>query len=57
MQRFTGQTYFDGVIRNTFGVPTQQLVQAMRACQRLALEEEAPHMLRRRPGAETNPEA
>ena len=57
VQRFTGQTYFDGVIRNTFGVPTQQLVQAMRACQRVALEEEAPHMLRRRPGAGTNPDA
>ncbi|MDQ2942481.1 MAG: hypothetical protein M3R21_02270 [Candidatus Dormibacteraeota bacterium] len=57
LQRLTGLNYFDGVIRNTFGVPTQQLIQAMRSCQRLALEAEAPHMFGRRPGATTNPEA
>jgi hypothetical protein len=58
VQRFTGLTYFDGVIRNTFGVSTQQLLQTMRTCHRLALEEERPKMLRDRPvdGAITKPE-
>jgi len=58
VRRFTGLTYFDGVIRNTFGVSTQQLLQTMRRCHRLALEEERPKMLRDRPidGAITNPE-
>jgi len=49
MRRFTGLTYFDGIIRNTFGVSTQQLLQAMRTCHRLALEAEAPHMFRKKP--------
>jgi hypothetical protein len=49
VRRFTGLTYFDGVIRNTFGVSTQQLLQTMRMCHRLALEEERPKMLRERP--------
>ena len=48
--RLTGLNYFDGVIRNTFGVPTQQLMQAMRSCQRLALEAEGPPLRRPRPG-------
>jgi hypothetical protein len=58
VRRFTGLTYFDGVIRNTFGVSTQQLLQTMRTCHRLALEEERPKMLRDRPidAAITNPE-
>ena len=58
VRRFTGLTYFDGVIRNTFGVSTQQLLQTMRRCHRLALEEERPKMLRDTPidGAITNPE-
>jgi hypothetical protein len=58
VQRFTGLTYFDGVIRNTFGVSTQQLLQTMRTCHRLALEEERPKVLRDRPidAAITNPE-
>ena len=43
VQRFTGLTYFDGIIRNTFGVSTQQLLQAMRTSHRLALEAEGPH--------------
>jgi hypothetical protein len=47
LQRFTGLTYFDGIIRNTFGVSTQQLLQAMRKCHRLALEAEGPPMLRK----------
>ena len=48
----------DGVIRNTFGVSTQHLLQAMRLCHRLALEAEGPKLLRDRPidGAITNPE-
>ena len=44
--RLTGLNYFDGVIRNTFGVPTQQLMQAMRSSQRLALEAEGPPLRR-----------
>ena len=42
LQRFTGLTYFDGVIRNRFGVSTQELMQAMRSWQRIAVETEAP---------------
>jgi len=58
VQRFTGLTYFDGVIRNTFGVSTQHLLQAMRMCHRLALEAEGPKLLRDRPtdAAGANPE-
>ena len=48
VQRFTGLNYFDGIIRNTFGVSTQQLLQAMRTSHRLALEAESPQMLRKR---------
>jgi len=48
LRRFTGLTYFDGIIRNTFGVSTQQLLQAMRTSHRLALEAEGPPMLRKR---------
>jgi hypothetical protein len=50
MQRLRGLTYFDGVIRNRFGVTTQELMQAMRTCQRLALDEEGPPLRRPRPG-------
>ena len=39
-QRLIGFTYYDGVIRNVFGVPTDQLLRAMRAWQRQALEME-----------------
>ena len=49
VQRLTGQTYFDGVIRNNFGVPTQQLIQSMRSTQHLALEAEGSPLLRRQP--------
>jgi hypothetical protein len=49
MQRLTGLNYFDGVIRNTFGVSTQQLMQAMRTCQRLAMEAEGHTLRGRRP--------
>jgi hypothetical protein len=33
-----GFTYYDGVIRNAFGVPTEQLLRAMKEWQRLALD-------------------
>lgn len=42
LQRWTGLSYFDGMIRNTFGVPTEQLIRAMRDRQRRALEAEGP---------------
>jgi hypothetical protein len=59
VHRFTGLMYFDGLIRNTFGIPTQQLMAAMRTCHRLALEAEGPPLRRPRAGAVppvTNPE-
>ena len=60
LSRLTGMTYFDGVIRNRFGVTTQDLMQAMRTCHRLALEAEAQRLRRPTPGAPpqplTNPE-
>jgi hypothetical protein len=46
LQRFSGLTYFDGVIRNRFGVSTQELMKAMRAWQRVAVESEAPPLRR-----------
>jgi hypothetical protein len=55
MQRLSGFTYYDGVIRNAFGVPTEQLLQAMREWQRLAVEAEAPPMRRPRPGERLQP--
>lgn len=39
-QRLIGFSYYDGVIRNAFGVPTEQLLRAMRDWQRQALEAE-----------------
>jgi hypothetical protein len=48
-QRLSGFNYYDGVIRNQFGVPTDQLLNAMRAWQRQALEAEAPPLRRPRP--------
>jgi hypothetical protein len=58
LSRFTGMTYFDGVIRNRFGVTTQELMQAMRTCHRLALEEEALRLRRPRQNQPlTNPDA
>jgi hypothetical protein len=59
LSRLTGMTYFDGAIRNRFGVTTQDLMLAMRTCHRLALEEERQR-LRRPPQsapATPNPEA
>jgi hypothetical protein len=46
LQRLTGLNYFDGVIRNRFGVTTQELMVAMRAWHRLAIESEAPPLRR-----------
>jgi hypothetical protein len=49
-QRWSGLTYYDGVIHNAFGVPTEQLLNAMRDLHRLAVEAEAPPFRRPRPG-------
>lgn len=50
LQRLRGFGYYDGMIRNAFGVPTEQLLQSMREWQRLALEAEGPPIRRPRPG-------
>ncbi|MEO8744177.1 MAG: hypothetical protein ABI401_02560 [Candidatus Dormibacter sp.] len=50
LQRLSGLNYYDGIIRNVFGVSTEQLLQAMRASQRQALDAEAPPFRRPRPG-------
>ena len=42
LQRWSGLTYYDGMIRNGFGISTDRLVQAMRERQREALETEKP---------------
>jgi hypothetical protein len=55
LSRITGMTYFDGVIRNRFGVTTQDLMQAMRTCHRLALEAEAQRLRRPAQGAPVKP--
>jgi hypothetical protein len=55
LQRFSGMTYYDGVIRNAFGIPTEQLLKAMREWQRLAVEAEAPPLRRPRPGERRQP--
>jgi hypothetical protein len=47
LQRWSGLSYYDGMIRNVFGVTTQQLLQAMRDRQRRALEAEGPPLGRR----------
>ncbi len=56
VQRLSGFTYYDGVIRNAFGLPTEQLLQAMREWQRLAVEAEAPPLRRPRPGERVQPQ-
>jgi hypothetical protein len=60
LSRLTGMTYFDGVIRNRFGVSTQDLMQAMRACHRRAMDEENRRLRRpargEAPQPVTNPE-
>jgi hypothetical protein len=41
-QRWSGLSYYDGIIRNAFGVTTESLLKAMRERQRQALEAEGP---------------
>jgi len=53
LQRIRGFSYYDGAIRNAFGVPTEQLLQAMREWQRLAIDAESPPFRRPRPGEQT----
>ena len=50
LQRLSGFTYYDGVIQNAFGVPTEQLLNAMREWQRRAVDAESPPLRRPRPG-------
>jgi hypothetical protein len=50
LQRIRGLTYYDGTIRNAFGIPTEQLLQAMRDWQRVAVDAESPPFRRPRPG-------
>lgn len=50
LQRMGGLTYYDGSIRNAFGIPTEQLLNAMREWQRRAVDSEAPPLRRPRPG-------
>lgn len=49
LQRLGGLSYYDGMIRNVFGVTTEQLLRGMRDRQRLALEAEGPPLRRPRP--------
>jgi hypothetical protein len=55
LQRLSGLTYYDGVIHNAFGVPTEQLLNAMREWQRRAFDAEAPPIRRPRPGERLEP--
>ena len=54
-QRWSGLAYYDGVIHNAFGVPTEQLLNAMREWHRRAVEAEAPPLRRPRPGERVGP--
>ena len=54
LQRLRGFSYYDGAIRNAFGVPTEQLLQAMREWQRVAVDAESPPFRRPRPGESTS---
>jgi hypothetical protein len=49
-QWLSGFTYYDGVIHNAFGVPTDQLLNTMREWQRRAVDAESPPIRRPRPG-------
>ena len=40
LQRLLGFTYYDGVVRNAFGIPTEQLLRTLKDWQRQALEAE-----------------
>ena len=55
LSRLTGMTYFDGVIRNRFGVSTRDLMHAMRACHRRAMDEEARRLRRPTRGEMSQP--
>jgi hypothetical protein len=55
LQRIRGLTYYDGTIRNAFGVPTEQLLQAMRDWQRVAVAAESPPFRRPHPGEQLGP--
>jgi hypothetical protein len=60
LERLRGPAYYDGMIRNVFGAPTEQLLRAMRDRQHVALEAEKPPLRRPRPDEilpVTNPEA
>ena len=54
-QRWSGLAYYDGVIHNAFGVPTEQLLNAMRERHRRAVDAEAPPFRRPRPGERVEP--
>lgn len=57
IQRVIGFTYYDGVIRNAFGIPTDQLLQAMPVSHRRALDAEAPPLGRSRTGQKSHDSA
>jgi hypothetical protein len=40
LQRLLGFTYYDGIIRNAFGISTDQLLRTLKSWQRVALESE-----------------
>jgi hypothetical protein len=46
--RWNGMTYYDGIIRNHFGVATDQLLHEMRERRQKALDAEGPPLSRRR---------
>jgi hypothetical protein len=59
LQRLGGLSYYDGMIRNVFGIPTDQLLITMRDRRNNALEAEGPPLRRPRPDEVRfrNPEA
>jgi hypothetical protein len=52
-QRWSGLSYYDGIIRNAFGVTTESLLKAMRERQRMALEAEGPPLRAPQAGRES----
>ena len=46
LQRWSGLSYYDGMIRNTFGVPIEDLLSQMRERRRKALEAQEPALRR-----------
>jgi hypothetical protein len=60
LQRLGGLSYYDGMIRNVFGVSTEQLLRVMRDRQHQAIEAQGPPLRRPRPDEvrpTRNPEA